>query len=793
MKTSVSILFAALLFFSACEPKNSELKNFKLPEKDYIIGLASPINLKSDTTKITLCDYFPLRPKTDSIKTHSALAYQFSPDSAELFLIADNENLPKLSALEFYFGTDRQTILLKKSEKIKHTLTFNPKGKEYESVKMKGEMNAWNPETAPLKLEDGIWKTEIEIEPGSYQYIYVADGKEILDNNNPDSVSNGMGGYNSVLKAGTESDIQKPRLASQSFDDESLRISLDGKADKLFFLIDNILLNDAFYKTTGNSYNLSLPEALKNKERSYVRVYAYNTAGMSNDLLIPLNKGQIIDTTEYLERTDFRAATLYNAFIDRFNNAKPENDRPTPDPEIHPKANYHGGDIAGVTQKIKDGYFADLGINTVWISPVIKNPESAYGLYPEPETKFSAYHGYWPISFNRIDSRLGTAEELKELVKTAHENDMNVLLDFVANHIHEEHPYYKANPDVATNLYLPDGTLNTELWDTQRLTTWFDTFLPTLDLSKPKVYEMLTDSAIFWIKEYNLDGFRHDATKHVPEIFWQTLTRKLKTEVIIPENRPLYQIGETYGSPQLISSYVNTGQLDAQFDFNMYDVLVSILAGGSSFENAAETMQKSLKYYGHHHLMGNITGNQDRGRFISYASGSLQLSEDSKYAGWNREIGVDDPVGYKKAALLNTMVATMPGLPVIYYGDEIGMPGGNDPDNRRMMRFENLKKEEKELHETTAKLLIFRRQSMPLIFGETEILLADETGFIMKRNYFGKQVYVILNNSNSERTMEFETDISEKNSKIFNGSKITGENNKFRIDLPPNAFEIIYN
>lgn len=127
--------------------------------------------------------------------------------------------------------------------------------------------------------------------------------------------------------------------------------------------------------------------------------------------------------------------------------------------------------------------------------------------------------------FSKIDARFGTADEFKELVKEAHARNMNVLLDFVSNHIHENHPYYKTHPDCATNLYLPDGTLNTEKWDEHRLTTWFDVFLPTLNLEKPEIVDMLTDSAVFWIKEYNLDGFRHDATKHVPELFWRTLTK----------------------------------------------------------------------------------------------------------------------------------------------------------------------------------------------------------------------------------------------------------------------------
>jgi glycosidase len=146
---------------------------------------------------------------------------------------------------------------------------------------------------------------------------------------------------------------------------------------------------------------------------------------------------------------------------------------------------------------------------------------------------------------------------------------MNVLLDYVAHHVHNEHPFYKQHPEWATSLYLPDGSLNTERWDDQRLTTWFDTFMPTLDLSNPKVVDMMSDSALFWLREFDLDGFRHDACKHITEEFWRELTYKMKKNF---REKDLYQIGETYGSPKLIASYLTTGMLNGQFDFNVYDI-----------------------------------------------------------------------------------------------------------------------------------------------------------------------------------------------------------------------------
>ena len=166
---------------------------------------------------------------------------------------------------------------------------------------------------------------------------------------------------------------------------------------------------------------------------------------------------------------------------------------------------------------------------------------------------------------------------MNALTDRAHARNMNVVLDYVGNHVHEDHPLMDVHPDWTTDLYLPDGSLNTERWDEHRLTTWFDTFMPTLDLERPEVAEAMSDSAAWWALHSGIDGFRHDATKHISEVFWRKLTAKLKAAQQRSGKR-LFQIGETYGSPDLIGSYLSSGMLDAQFDFNLYDKAVGAIA-----------------------------------------------------------------------------------------------------------------------------------------------------------------------------------------------------------------------
>ena len=142
--------------------------------------------------------------------------------------------------------------------------------------------------------------------------------------------------------------------------------------------------------------------------------------------------------------------------------------------------------------------------------------------------------------------------------------------------------------------------------------------------------------------------------------------------------------------------------------------------------------------------MGYISGNQDRPRFISVAGGDVKFEEDTKQAGWTREIGVKNEIGYNKLQTLLAFNMTIPGIPTIYYGDEFGMPGANDPDNRRMMKFSELSYKESETLEITKKLIQIRRNNMQFLYGDFNILHVDSKVLVYSRSYFNKTGIVII-------------------------------------------------
>lgn len=544
-------------------------------------------------------------------------------------------------------------------------------------------------------------------------------------------------------------------LTTAGIADGKILLQADGDYAYRCF-VQNQLVDDAIADGA-----IAIDKLPKYAGRSYLRVYACDGKVLLNDLLIPLQDGEPVTATDRLTRHDPNAQVLYSVLVDRFYNGNPDNDAPLNRPDVDPRVDYKGGDLKGLTTKIEAGFFDSLGVNTLWISPISQNPDDAWGLYPDPLTKFSGYHGYWPIYNTKVDNRMGTDEELRELLATAHRHDMNVILDYVANHMHINSPTLKEHPNWITDSLLPDGRRNFELWDEARLTTWFDKHIPSLDLEREDVCEAMTDTALFWVTNFDFDGYRHDACKHIPQNYWRMFTRKMKTRF---PDRSLWMIGETYGDNELIGSYVKTGMLNAQFDFNIYHTAIDVLGkAGESMTRMADVIDESLASYGAHHTMGNISGNHDKIRFISLAGGAVRWDEDGKYAGWHRDIGVTadgDPVkekeAFRKALLLEVINLTIPGVPCIYQGDEYGQCGGNDPDNRRMMRFGGLSDNEQWLLHETESLIRLRRSSMPLLYGDYQRLYADDAVLVFSRTYLGETVLVGINKGPSAVTVDLD-------------------------------------
>ncbi|MCB9473686.1 MAG: hypothetical protein H6678_07740 [Candidatus Delongbacteria bacterium] len=612
-------------------------------------------------------------------------------------------------------------VLLRSGGRV--PVDFVHDGEPGQNVFVFGSFNGWNRGANTLEeLTPGHYSTRVALESGDYEYLFKVGDRELLDPSNPDSVSNGMGGFNSPLKvrAAQGSTIHVRRLGWRAVAEGrcvSFLCEGQGSAPRVSALHGNRRVEATAVSFVGDTLRVTI--ASSPRMGPDILRLALSGPGSASSL-----------QTIWFDR-DFvwEDGLVYALMPDRFRNGDPDNDRPVSHPELSERANWQGGDLAGILKCLQEGYFSNLGVNTLWIYPLNLAADGAWREFPEPHRMYTGYHGYWPVSDRKLEPRFGDEELFKQVVAEAHRRGIKVLLDFVSNHVHEDHPWVRQHPDWFSQLALPDGTLNLRNWDEHRLTTWFEPYMPDIDYShSPQVTQAMCDAALWWLKTYDLDGFRHDAVKHVPREFWEELTRRIRKDPVL-SGRDIFQIGETFGSDELILSYVGPDVLDAQFNFNLFHPARALfLNEQANFGGLADLVTQDLRIYGANNRMGMLMDSHDKARYAVYADGDMPLEGVSETEpGWHNEYRVDHPETYDKQALYLTWMLTSPGLPFLYYGDEIGMTGAGDPDNRRMMRFgKDVSEDEARLKERVSLLCRARRERPELRRGDLEFLLADE-------------------------------------------------------------------
>lgn len=335
---------------------------------------------------------------------------------------------------------------------------------------------------------------------------------------------------------------------------------------------------------------------------------------------------------------------LYFVIIDRFADGNPGNDQGV---DRLAKGTFHGGDLAGLRQQLDE--LADLGVTALWITPVVKNIDSFVTGAGFPDW---GYHGYWADDFYRLDPRFGSEEELKALVDDAHRRGMKVLLDVVYNHTGYDSQYTK-DPKFR-------GWMRTEGLGTcgQDDVTSCVSGLPDFKTERPEVADYLYKAHIGLAKRVGLDGFRLDTVKHVTHEFWQEHRRRVRAEL----GAGFFLIGEVWGGDaQSLDPWFAGDEMDAGFDFGFQGNALGFVQGrGRSI--AFDHYLKSRDKVRAGHLLSPYLSSHDTPGALFQLHGDKQL--------------------FRLAAALEL---TASGLPMIYYGEEVGRPGGDWPDNRSDM------------------------------------------------------------------------------------------------------------
>jgi glycosidase len=485
---------------------------------------------------------------------------------------------------------------------------------------------------------------------------------------------------------------------------------------------------------------------------------------------------------------DWRSAVMYFVFVDRFNDGDTSNNVSVPG--VAQPANYQGGDWAGVIAKIEDGYFDSLGVNALWLTvPMDNTPNAGVGF---DGNMYSAYHGYWPSDLDEPEERFGTLDTLKALVDAAHARGIKVLLDYAMNHVHSDNPIVAQNPSWFWPLDYNGQTCVCGVgcdWndDYENKRCWFTDYLPDWNFQNAAARAFSVDNAISWVTKTGVDGFRLDAVKHIELDWLLDLRARVASEIEPNSGEHFYMVGETFESANrdLIKYYVGADRLDGQFDFPLRAVLVETLLRrtGTLYDLDAFLATNDSYYPG---VMSTFIGNHDIARVIHSALDQPWGAWDNGDP-WNAPPPLPDYAApFERMAVAFGLLFTTKGIPLVYYGDEIGMAGAGDPDNRRFMQWEGLSQHQLKLRTHLEKLGAIRKDHPALWRGTRNTLSVspDTYAYRMADAESGDEVFVALNRGDQNASVD---GMPAKGRDEISGAQLTGP----QLSVPPRTIYVV--
>jgi|SRR5271169_671134 len=498
---------------------------------------------------------------------------------------------------------------------------------------------------------------------------------------------------------------------------------------------------------------------------------------------------------------------IYLIMPDRFADGDPTNDTPTEFPGSHDRSNplaYHGGDLRGIEAHLP--YLKDLGITTLWLTPIVRNGAA------------TDYHGYGGVDLYAVDPHLGTLRDYQELVEAAHQAHMKVFFDVVPNHVGPLHPWVK-DPPMADWFH---GTVGNHLTSFSPLKGdfygqpvkkentndffealvdphtppqmrknitdgWFFGILPDMNTENPLTAQYLIQNSIWWAETSGLDGYRIDTFPYVSRAFWAQWHQELRR--IYPR---LSTIGEIFHPDPTVTSFFAGGrkgwdgidtQLTTLFDFPLYFAMRDVLLDGAPAGRIANVLRQD-SLYPHPEFLVPFFGNHDTTRFAGTTGatpGRLKLAFG--------------------------LMLTVRGIPELYYGDELGMTGGGDPDNRRdfpggwpedahnAFTREGRTREQQEIFEFVRSLLRLRLEQDALRQGKLWHLASDDSSYIFLRESDEEKLVIALNVGASLKTVNLSLQDTPAAaaagiSTLFGEAQADLAGQQLKLVLPPQSFSI---
>lgn len=455
---------------------------------------------------------------------------------------------------------------------------------------------------------------------------------------------------------------------------------------------------------------------------------------------------------------DWDESVIYFMVTDRFFDGNESNNTAS-GAKTYGKDNaglYHGGDFAGITQKLD--YLEDLGINTIWITPIVENiPGVTVTDTGKEDVPYNAaYHGYWASDFTKLNPTLGTKEEFQTLIDQAHNRGIRIMVDIVVNHAGYDTDFgdmIRSGEDIVSGSDQKDSLSN----------------LPDFRTEDPAVSAQLVKWQTQWVKDFGIDYFRVDTVKHVENDTWTELKNALT------ETDPNFKmIGEYAGGGYASNgNTLGTGEMDSDLDFDFNDQAANFVKGNiSSVENFLASRNSALN---NTYMTGQFLGSHDE-------DGFKQKLLDG---------GMKEDAATAASMVAASLQITAKGQPVIYYGEEIGLTGLNNyPYQTNRYDFDwTMVNSDNKTYQHYKKMLSIRNAYTDVFArGDRKTILAsDENGYdIVSRSYKGTKLYVGLNIKDVAQTVEIP--VSENNGTVlkdlYSGKTYTVSNGKIKVIIP---------
>ena len=586
------------------------------------------------------------------------------------------------------------------------------------------------------------------VSTGDYYYYYVVDGTEELDAFNSEKADY-SGQECSVChfkKANVSVEASLSQYAMDYNDNNVLSVKLTAK-DGEGLETSEIAAITADLSELGLNREFAIDPTLMEGTISCLNTVA------AGEKTIPVTVkdiyGNVYTTATNVTVTerkksagdfDWDEAVIYFAVTDRFFDGDASNNDAygVGDYNTGEKggSSYHGGDFAGLNQKLD--YLKDLGVNTIWITPIVENiTEDQHD--NKTDTATYGYHGYWASDFTKLNRHLGTEQQFKALLDAAHSKGMKIMVDVVLNHAgYGTEKYFNS---ILTDA---DGNSISMIRDSNNTISGDDKYdslsdLPDFVTENKAVTDQLVTWQTEWMSKYSIDYYRVDTVKHVETTTWEAFKNSL-TKV----NPDFKMIGEYSGAGYANNAgELGTGSMDALLDFDFNDFAQKFVTGDIS--GVESSLQKRN---------GAINNTATMGSFLS------SHDEDTLQYKLVNESKISEEEAYNLMKVAATLQITAKGQPVLYYGEEIGQGGANNwplQTNRRDFDWTELEKQKADSNSiyNHYKTMLAIRNAYTDVFARgnrSTAAVSDADGYeVISRSYGNSTLYVGMNVKEAEK------------------------------------------